>query len=69
MDAFEPLVDVSQHFCTQGSVAGLSLESIQLPEGQGVKGSGRGCLSSMKVERPRPEQIAHLQQHLKTNSN
>lgn len=36
MDALQALVDVCQHLCTQRSVAGLSLEGVQLPEGEGV---------------------------------
>lgn len=37
VDALQPLVDVCQHLCTESPVAGLCLEGVQLPKGQGVQ--------------------------------
>lgn len=60
MDALQALVDVCQHLGAQCSVAGLGLEGIQLPEGEGVQGARGGCLPSVEVERPGPEQVSNL---------
>ncbi len=37
MDALQALVDVCQHLCTKSPVAGLCLEGIQHPKGEGVQ--------------------------------
>jgi len=37
MDALQALVDVCQHLCTESPVAGLCLEGVQLPKGEGVQ--------------------------------
>ena len=60
MNALQTLVDVCQHLCTQRSVAGLGLESIQLSEGESVQRTRRGGLSSVEVKGSRPEQVPNL---------
>lgn len=37
MNALQALVDVCQHLGTQGPIAGLCLEGIQLPKGESVQ--------------------------------
>ena len=37
MNALQALVDVRQHLGAESPVAGLCLESIQLPKGEGVQ--------------------------------
>lgn len=60
MDVLQLLVQVCQHLGTQGPVAGLSLECVQLPQGECVQGAGRGSLARMKVESSGPEQVPNL---------
>lgn len=37
MNALQALVDVGQHLGTEGPVAGLCLEGVQLPKGESVQ--------------------------------
>ena len=60
MDALQALVDVCQHLGAQCSVAGLGLEGIQLPEGEGVQRARGGRLPGVEVEGPGPEQVPNL---------